>query len=101
VPPTDDTTTFRRVGAAGLYSYVEGRLSRRYYPGFLFQWLQDIDRQQGDTISYSPYFTVWLSEFQRLRAQYTFLDSPGNHENQFFLQWTVVIGSHAHGFRER
>ena len=97
--PTD--TGYRRVGAVGLYSYLEGRLTRRYTPGFLFQFAQDIDRQQGDTISYSPYFTIWLSEFQRLRAQYTYLDSPGNHENQIYLQWTVFIGAHAHGFRDR
>ena len=100
-PPADTTTTFRRVGATGLYSYVEARLSRRYYPGFLFQWVQDLNRQEPDTLSYSPYFTIWLSEFDRLRAQYTYLDSPGNHESQFFLQWTVFIGSHAHGFRDR
>jgi hypothetical protein len=95
------TTVFRRVGATGLYSYLEARLSRRYTPGFLFQFVQDLDRQRGDTLSYSPYFTIWLSEFQRLRAQYTYLDSPGNHENQIFLQWTVFIGAHSHGFRDR
>jgi hypothetical protein len=97
-PPT---TVFRREGAVGLYSYLEARLSRRYTPGFLFQFVQELSREEGDTLSYSPYLTVWLSEYQRLRAQYTFLDSPGNHENQIFLQWTWFIGSHAHTFRDR
>ena len=26
---------------------------------------------------------------------------PGTHENQFFLQWTAILGSHVHGFRDR
>src|SRR5262249_24867370 len=43
-------------------------------------------------------------EFQRLRLQYTYIDQPGNpqqpaHENQLFLQWTAILGSHVHGFR--
>ena len=61
----------------------------------------DIDRVVGDTKAYSPYLTIWLSEFQRIRLQYTYLDAPGNHANQFFLQWTALIGSHVHGFRDR
>jgi len=96
-PPTD----FERHNAWGLYSYLEARLTRRFYPGFLFDFAQDIDRAVGDTKAYSPYLTVWLSEFQRVRLQYTYLDAPGNHANQFFLQWTALIGSHVHGFRDR
>ena len=97
----DTTPVFRREGAFGLYSYLEARLTRRYYPGFMFDYQQMLDRQTGDLASYSPYFTVWLSEFQRLRLQYTYLTQPANHESQFFLQWTAVLGSHVHGFRDR
>src|SRR5712692_9648877 len=82
-------------------SYLEARLSRRVYPGFLFDYAQDIDRAVGDTKAYSPYLTIWVSEFQRFRLQYTYLGAPGNHDNQFFLQWTAIIGSHVHGFRDR
>jgi hypothetical protein len=92
---------FRRKDAWGMYSYGEARLTRRYYPGFLFDYAQDLSRSVGDTKAYSPYFTVWLSEFNRLRLQYTYLDEPGNHENQFFVQWTAVLGSHVHGFTNR
>jgi len=92
---------FKRRDATGLYTYLEARLSQRYYPGFLFDYAQDIDHVVGPTYAYSPYFTVWLSEFQRLRLQYTRLEQPGLHENEFFLQWTVVLGSHVHGFRDR
>lgn len=98
----DDTTpVFRRRDAFSMYSYVEARLTRRYYPGFLFDFAQDPNRIQGETKAYSPYFTIWLSEFQRLRLQYTYNDEPQNHENQFFVQWTAVLGSHVHGFRDR
>jgi len=87
--------------AVGLYSYVEPRLTRNFYPGFLFQWVQPINGVGGNTLAYAPYLTVWASEFQRIRAQYQYLDAPGAHESQFFLQWTAIIGSHVHGFRDR
>ena len=91
---------FKPRDAFGMYSYIEARLSRRFYPGFLFDYAQGIDRAKGTT-AYSPYLTIWASEFQRLRLQYTRLEEPGNRENQFFLQWTVALGSHVHGFRDR
>ncbi len=98
---SNDEPLFHRTDAFGLYSYLEARLSRRFYPGFLFDYVQDIKRQAGDSKSYSPYLTIWASEFQRLRLQYTYLDEPLNQQNQFFAQWTVIMGSHVHGFRDR
>ena len=92
---------FRHQNAVGLYSYIEPRLTRRFYPGFLFEWVQDINPGVGETLAYSPYLTVWASEFQRIRLQYTRLESPGEHANEFFLQWTVVLGSHVHSFKDR
>jgi hypothetical protein len=92
---------FRERDAVGLYSYLETRLTRRFSPGFLFEWVQDPDGLVGDTLAYSPYLTIWASEFQRFRLQYTRLEEPGAHDNRFFLQWTVVLGSHAHTFRDR
>jgi hypothetical protein len=100
-PDPSTPVRFRENAAFGLYSYVEPRLSRRLYPGFLFDWFESIDPGVGDTTAYSPYLTFWPSEFQRLRLQYTRLESPGLHENEFFLQWTVILGSHVHGFKDR
>jgi hypothetical protein len=103
-PEEADTSAplvFRRRDALGLYSYLEARVTRRYYPGFLFEYAQDIDKAQGDTMAYSPYLTVWASEFQRLRLQYTRLEAPSQHDDQFFLQWTVILGSHVHSFKDR
>jgi hypothetical protein len=100
-PPEDEPLVFKRRNALGLYSYAEARLTRRYYPGFLFEYVQALDGGEPSTRAYSPYLTIWASEFQRLRLQYTYLDAPQNHDNEFFLQWTVVLGSHVHSFRDR
>lgn len=99
--PTDVPLVFKQRDAVGLYSYVEARLTRRFFPGFLFEYAQDTAGVEPSTRAYSPYLTVWASEFQRLRFQYTYLDAPTNHENQFFVQWTAILGSHVHGFRDR
>jgi len=92
---------FHRTDAWSMYSYAEARLTRRLVPGFLFDFAQDLTHRTGDTKAYSPYLSVWASEFQRFRLQYTYNDAPTNHENQFFVQWTAVLGSHVHGFRDR
>jgi hypothetical protein len=94
--------TFRFKNAFGMYSYMEPRLTRRYYPGILFEYVQDIDRPSLSTKAISPYFTIWLSEFQRLRLQYTHTwSSNRSPDDGFFLQWTAIIGSHVHSFRDR
>ena len=92
---------FQRKNAVGLYSYAEYRFTRQLSAGFLFDWAESINPGVGDTFAYSPYLTLWASEFQRFRLQYTRFEAPGDHENQFFLQWTVIIGSHVHSFRDR
>jgi hypothetical protein len=85
-----------------MYSYLEARLSRRFYPGLLFEYVQDLDRTSLSTKAISPYLTLWASEFQRLRLQYTHTQvSNGRSDDGFFLQWTAVIGSHVHSFRDR
>ena len=103
VPATDtEPAVFRYRDAFGMYSYLEARLTRRYYPGFLFEYVEDLAHPGRVTNAYSPYFTIWASEFQRLRLQYTHLDAPGQRpEDQFFLQWTIIMGSHVHSFRDR
>ncbi len=92
---------FGRRDAFGMYSYVEARITRRFYPGFLFDYAQDLNRLEGATKGYSPYLTVWASEFERFRIQYTHEDRPSRDDDRFFLQWTVILGSHVHGFRDR
>jgi hypothetical protein len=92
---------FGRENAFGMYSYLEARLSRVVYPGFLFEYTEDLNKVQPAVKGYSPYLTLWASEFQRFRLEYTHLDQSPRNDDQFFLQWTVVLGSHVHSFRDR
>lgn len=97
----DVSPLFSRVNSFGMYNYLEARLTRRFYPGFMFEYTQDINGVEGAAEGYSPYLTIWASEFQRFRLQYTRLSQPGGDDDQFFVQWTVIMGSHVHGFRDR
>jgi hypothetical protein len=97
---------FRRLRALGGYAYAEAKLSREWAAGFLFDNAPSLSSPGKKTISYSPFMTWNLSEFNRLRFQYSFLDDQVREEktergNQFFLQWTTFLGSHSHGFRTR
>jgi hypothetical protein len=96
-----EAADFEFQDALGMYTYLEGRWTRRFYTGFLFEWVEELDDLVDSTKAYSPYITFWPSDFHRLRFQYTHLDSPDGPDNQFFLQWTVVMGSHVHSFRDR
>ena len=82
------------------------KLNRNWSAGFLYDYAPSIDSPAKKTIGYSPYLTWNLSEFNRLRFQYSYFDDEVRAEksergNQFFLQWTTVLGSHTHGFRTR
>jgi hypothetical protein len=105
IPPTDDSPTqvYRYRDAVGAYTYFEPRLTRRYYPGLLLEYVQNLDSPSTVTWAISPYFTLWASEFQRIRLQYTHTQTNAinQSEDAFFLQWTIVMGSHVHGFRDR
>ena len=97
---------FRRMFAPGGYAYGEAKLSREWAAGFLFDYAPSLSSPGKKTIGYSPFITWNLSEFNRLRFQYSYLDDNvradrAERGNQFFLQWTTVLGSHTHGFRTR
>ncbi|HXG50541.1 MAG TPA: hypothetical protein VNN77_03930 [candidate division Zixibacteria bacterium] len=96
----------RRAEALGGYAYAEARLSREWAAGFLFDHAPSLVSPGKKTVGFSPFVTWNLSEFNRLRFQYTFLDDkvredPAERGHQFFLQWTTLLGSHTHGFRAR
>jgi hypothetical protein len=76
-------------------------LSRRLSVGFEFEWVEALDPGVVTTTAFSPYLTLWASEFQRIRLQYSNIAQPGGHDNAGFIQWTAVLGSHVHGFRDR
>ena len=97
---------FRRMFAPGGYAYGEAKINRAWSAGFLFDHAPSLESPGKKTKGYSPFVTWNLSEFNRLRFQYSFLDDKVREErtergHQFFLQWTTVLGSHTHGFRTR
>src|ERR1700747_2470402 len=53
---------FHHRNAFGMYSYLEARLSRVVYPGFLFEYVEDLDKLKRASKGYSPYLTLWASE---------------------------------------
>ena len=102
----DGTIAGRRREAWGGYSYAELRLNRSWSTGFLFDYAPSIDSPSLKTKGYSPFVTWNVSEFNRLRFQYSYLDDKVREEkadrgHQFFLQWTTIMGAHTHGFRGR
>lgn len=97
---------YRRMFAPGGYAYAELKLNREWSAGFLYDNAPSLASPGKKTQSYSPFLTWNLSEFNRLRFQYTYGNDNVNESkseggSQFFLQWTTVLGAHAHGFRTR
>jgi hypothetical protein len=96
----------RRMFAPGGYAYGEAKINREWAAGFLYDNAPNLSSPGKKTIGYSPFITWYLSEFNRLRFQYSYFDDNVREDksergNQFFLQWTTVLGSHSHGFRTR
>jgi len=96
----------KRRQSYGGYSYAELKLNKNWSTGFLFDYAPSIESPGKKTMGYSPFLTWNLSEFNRLRFQYSFLDDKvradkADSGHQFFLQWTTVIGAHTHGFLSR
>ena len=109
-------------GSWGGYTYAEYRISKRWRPGFRFDYYQlpsepalvlnpgtglegstvNANGSRTDVRTWTPYLTFYPSEFQRFLLEYQY-SSHGNatSANMVFFQWEVVIGSHQHGFTER
>ena len=105
VTSLDSSVSSSTVGSFGLYSYLAYKFHRQWTTGFLFQWMENAQNNQAQTYSYSPYITWALSHWNQLRLQYTHTDNntvTGLQSNDaVYLQWTWIIGSHAHGWQER
>ena len=103
--PVDDIVA-KRERSYGGYTYADLKLNRNWSAGFLFDYAPIVENPSQRTLSYSPYLTWYLSEFHRLRFQYSYLSNnfsadKAERGNQFFLQWTVALGKDTHGFRTR
>ncbi|HYA27528.1 MAG TPA: hypothetical protein VEI95_01830 [Acidobacteriota bacterium] len=104
---TDAGEIAKRRRSYGGYSYGELKLNKNWSTGFQVDYAPNIDTPSQRTMSYSPFLTWNLSEFNRLRFQYSYLNNnfsgadKTENGNQVFLQWTTVIGAHTHGFLSR
>ena len=96
--------------ARGGYAYanwdVNPELPGKWSMGLLLDSAPELEHPDETTLSLSPYITWAPSEFNRLRLQYTHGwddvgESAAHDGAQVYLQWTTVLGSHTHGFRER
>ena len=108
IDPTilETRTVGKRQQSYGGYSYVDLKLNKNWSTGFLFDYAPVVENPSQRTLSYSPYLTWNISEFNRLRFQYSYLSNnfkadKAEKGNQFFVQWTTVIGAHTHGFLTR
>ena len=84
------------VGDAGLHPAMPGNTRRRHAMTLGMGIRDDWQGRGAGTKLMSALIDLadnWL--------QYTRLDAPEGNDNQFFLQWTVILGSHVHGFRDR
>ena len=99
-----------RQKAWGGYAYAQldfnPEILGRWNLGLLLDVAPDLEKPAAKTRSLSPYISWWPSEFHRLRLQYTYgwdkvMETPDHEGSQIYLQWTAVLGSHSHGFRER
>ena len=98
------------VTARGGYAYANvdfnPEFPGKWSLGLLVDSAPDPEHPSDKTLSLSPYVSWSPSEFNRLRLQYTHgwddVGEAAGHEGpQVYLQWTTVLGSHTHGFRER
>jgi uncharacterized coiled-coil protein SlyX len=105
VTSLDSSVSSSTVGSFGLYSYLAYKFHRQWTTGFLFQWMENTQDNQAQTYSYSPYITWAVSHWNQLRLQYTHTDNNAvtglQNNDAIYLQWTWIIGSHAHGWQER
>jgi uncharacterized coiled-coil protein SlyX len=93
------------VGSYGLYSYLAYKFHRQWTTGVVFDWVENLENNQAKTSAYSAYVTWALSHWNQLRLQYTHTNNnaaTGLQPNDaVYLQWSWIIGSHAHGWQER
>lgn len=93
-----------RVRAFAGFSYVMLKLGRHWRPGVLIDLTEDLDTARSITRTWAPFLTFDVTEFQRLRLTYQRTSSsvPGVLPTQLVaLQWSAILGYHAHAFRDR
>lgn len=83
--------------AWGYFAYAQLQLDRRWYAGLRYDWTESLANREDETRRLTPYVSLYVSEFFRLRAayEYTSSDIPADDDlHTFLLQVTVVFGAH-------
>lgn len=96
--PTD------RVRSYAGFSYLQAKIGTHWRPGVMVDLTEDLDTAKTLTRTFTGFLTYDVTEFQRLRltfARTTDNRPTGRGNNTVGLQWTGVLGKHAHGFRDR
>ncbi len=87
-----------RENAVGLYAYGEYGIDRHWSAGAFFDWLER-RFDSGEHWTGGGVFVTWkIDEFNRLRLQTQLVNDTLLSDRYFalMLQWTTLIGSHAH-----
>jgi len=83
--------------AWGGYLYGQYKFSRRWIGGVRFDRVDDQHMAGHYYWGYSPYLTLWQSEFVRLRAQMSYRrDNLLGVEHRYMIQVTLAAGPHKH-----
>ncbi|MGD0234605.1 MAG: hypothetical protein ABSC55_08700 [Syntrophorhabdales bacterium] len=105
VASPDGTLSTQTVPSYGLYSYLAYKLHRQWTVGTMFEWMENVYNNEGRTSAYSGWVTWALSHWNQLRLQYTHTNNNAatglQNNDAVYLQWSWIIGSHAHGWQER
>ncbi len=97
-------TPVDRVRSFGGFSSLWIKMGRHWRPGAMVDLSEGLGAARTLTKTYTAFLTFDATEFQRLRIAYSRVadNVPANPKNDVFaMQWTAVIGSHVHGFRDR
>lgn len=100
----DNRVPTGRVKASGGFTYVMVKLGRHWRPGLALDLAEDLNNPKRVTRTYSAMMTYDVTEYQRLRLQFSRAASNRHTtlpNNIVALQWSGVLGYHVHGFRDR
>jgi hypothetical protein len=92
------TSVSPSVTAWGGYAYAEYEFNRRWSAGGFLDLVDRIEADGFNWISGGAFVTWRINHFHRLRLQVQAIDDELSDDRYFaaMLQWTVIIGSHAH-----
>jgi hypothetical protein len=89
--------------AWGGFTVVDVRVSPRLGVGAYGDFAEDLDDRKKVSTNIGAFLNVHVSEFQRIRFQVSRLrdNFGGKADVRGFVQYTAIIGKHAHTFKDR